>query len=386
VFLSTALVGVRAADGKLLWRYDRHANSSANSYTPLAAGNLLLSPNGRTSGVAVLGLKWQKQDEVLANEVRFIDAKLDGFQDSTVRLGNLLFGTLENGIPCCLDWKSGMMTWKVRTDGKGKAALTYADNRLYLLHADGTCLLAEASSEAFRPRGKFTLPDHVASSGATFPVITCGRMYVRDNDHLFCYDIRATKDGNPAPPRLTKLDLAKSGPPPATTDRSQAKNKQPDAIFVPTPHDVVAKMLELAEVKKTDVVYDLGSGDGRIVIAAAKAYGAKAVGVELDKQLVEQSQSNAEKAGVSALVRIEYADIFKRDLSDADVIALYLPPNLMDRLLPQLEKVKPGTRIVSHFFKFNDIPPEKSLRFESRDDGDFHEVYLWTAPLRRQVK
>jgi len=108
------------------------------------------------------------------------------------------------------------------------------------------------------------------------------------------------------------------------------------------------------------------------------------MGVELDRSLVQQSLDNVKRAEVSKLVQIEHADLFQRDLSGADVIALYLPSNLMDRLLPQLEKVKPGTRIVSHFFKFSDIPPEKSLRFDSRDDGDAHEIYLWTAPIRKR--
>jgi protein-L-isoaspartate O-methyltransferase len=176
--------------------------------------------------------------------------------------------------------------------------------------------------------------------------------------------------------------MTKPSPPLATADRSLTQNKQPDAIFVPTPRDVVAQMLELAGVQKKDVVFDLGSGDGRIVIVAAKTYGAKGVGVELDKHLVEQSRDNVDQAGVSELVRIEYADIFKQDLSHADVVALYLPPNLMDRLLPQFEKLKPGARIVSHFFKFRDIAPDKSLRFDSLDDGDAHEIYVWTVPLR----
>jgi precorrin-6B methylase 2 len=251
-----------------------------------------------------------------------------------------------------------------------------------MLYADGTFLLADASPEGYRERGKFAVPDNVPASGVTFPVITAGRMYVRSNDHLFCYDVRAGADRKPALLQVVKLDLGRLSPPKAAADRSLAQNKQPDAIFVPTPLDVVAKMLNLADVKKNDVVYDLGSGDGRIVIAAAKTYGAKAVGVELDMHLVEQSQDNVKQAGVSELVRIEYADIFKQDLSHADVVALYLPPNLMDRLLPQFEKLKPGARIVSHFFKFSDITPEKSLRFDSRNDGDAHEVYLWTAPLR----
>jgi precorrin-6B methylase 2 len=213
-------------------------------------------------------------------------------------------------------------------------------------------------------------------------------MYVRDNEHLFCYDLRADRSDAAPQPRLTQLKF-----PPSLADNSRrlsptrpaAPTRQPAAIFVPTPHDVVAKMLELAEVKNTDLVYDLGSGDGRTVVAAAKKHGAKAVGIELDKNLAEQSRESIKQADVAELARIEHADMFGQDLSKADLITLYLPPNVMDRLLPQLEKLKPGARIVSHFFKFNDIPPEKSLRFDSRDDGDAHEIYLWTTPLRKPV-
>jgi len=262
-------------------------------------------------------------------------------------------------------------------------AITYADKRLYLLYADGTFLLAEAKPDGFQERGKFAVPDTLPATGATCPVVTSGKMYVRANENLFCYDVRAGADRKVADPRHVKLDLAKISVPIAKTDGTPARNKQPDAIFVPTPHDVVAKMLELAGVQKNDLVYDLGSGDGRIVIAAAKTFGSRGVGVEFDKHLVEQSLDNVQKAGVGTLVQIDHADMFQQDLSRADVIALYLPPKLMDRLLPQFQKLKPGARIVSHFFKFTDIAPDKSLRFDSRDDGDAHELYLWTAPLHK---
>jgi protein-L-isoaspartate O-methyltransferase len=234
------------------------------------------------------------------------------------------------------------------------------------------------------------LEGHQPSTGATFPVIAGGRLYVRDNDRLFCYDVRRHAE-MPSTPRIVTWGLTSSRAPSSVFGFPQVpasaplpeKKKQPDAIFVPTPHDVVAKMLELAGVAKTDLVYDLGSGDGRIVIAAAKTYGTKSIGIELDKELVAQSQESVKQAGLTDLVHIEHADIFTQDLSRADVIALYLPPPLMDRLLPQLEKLKPGARVVSHYFKFTETPPDKSLRFDSRDDGDVHDVHLWIAPLRK---
>jgi outer membrane protein assembly factor BamB/precorrin-6B methylase 2 len=382
--LHDSLVGIRAADGKLLWRHDSRGLGAINSLTPLIADNSVILPGGRgASEMAVLQLT-RKDDNVSFTEVYRTKMNLDHFQDATVRLGDHLYTAAYGGLPLCMNWRTGKTAWgPIRTEGKGKVAITYADHCLYLLHADGTFLLAEATAEAFRPRGKFVLPDHVPSTGATFPVTTRGRMYVRDNDRLFCYDVRAGGEKKPAAPRIVKLDSAKTSTAAAVLDRSQLKNKQPDAIFVPTPHDVVAKMLEMAGVQRQDVVYDLGSGDGRIVIAAAQAYGVLAVGVELDQDLVRQSLENVTKASVKSLVRIEHADIFTQDLSRADVIALYLPPKLMDRLLPQLEKLKPGARVVSHYFEFTEIPPSKSLHFDSRDDGDVHDIHLWTAPLRK---
>jgi outer membrane protein assembly factor BamB/precorrin-6B methylase 2 len=380
--LKDSLIGVRATDGKLLWRHASSGLGAINTLTPLVANRQIILPGGRGNPEMVVLEPTYERDTISVKEISRTHINLDHFQDSTVRLEDHLYTAAYGGLPMCVEWRTGKTLWgPERTVGRGKVAITYADNRLYMLFADGTFLLADASPAGYQERGKFAVPDTLPATGATFPVIAARRMYVRANDHLFCYDVRAGADRKAAEPRLVRLDLANLSPPQVNPDRSVAQNKQPDAIFVPTPEDVVAKMLELAGVQKNDVVYDLGSGDGRIVIAAAKTFGSKAFGIELDKHLVEQSLDNVEKAGVGALVQINHADIFEQDLSRADVIALYLPPKLMDRLLPQFEKLKPGTRIVSHFFKFTDIAPDRSLRFDSRDDGDAHEIHLWTAPL-----
>ena len=126
--------------------------------------------------------------------------------------------------------------------------------------------------------------------------------------------------------------------------------REPDVLFVPTPKDVVNKMLDLAQVKKTDLVYDLGCGDGRIVVAAAKRFGCKAVGYDIDPERVRESRENVKKNKVEHLVTIEQRDVFKLDLSKANVVTLYLLSDLNVRLIPQLEKLKPGSRIVSHDF------------------------------------
>lgn len=170
--------------------------------------------------------------------------------------------------------------------------------------------------------------------------------------------------------------------------KKEAKPKQtfrkPDVIFVPTPQKVVDTMLQLAEIKKDDVVYDLGCGDGRIVVTAAKEYGCRGFGYDISAQRVRESLANVQKNNVANLVTIERKDIFTLDLTRADVITLYLLPSLNVKLIPQLEKCKPGTRIVSHDFDMRGVIPDKTITIEDPDDeyGD-HTVYLWTTPLRK---
>lgn len=146
--------------------------------------------------------------------------------------------------------------------------------------------------------------------------------------------------------------------------------------FVPTPQEVVDKMVELAGVKKGDVVYDLGSGDGRIVITAAKK-GAKAVGFEIDGDLVKQSRDNIRKAGVQDQAEIRQQDILTVDLSAASVITMYLLPDVNLQLRPNiLSQLKAGSRVVSHAFDMGDWQPDRTERVEGRT------LYLWTIPAK----
>jgi SAM-dependent methyltransferase len=147
--------------------------------------------------------------------------------------------------------------------------------------------------------------------------------------------------------------------------------------FVPTPQDVVEGMLELAQVKKGDVVYDLGSGDGRIVVTAAKKYGARAVGFEIDPDLIKQSREAVRKEGLEHLAEIREQDILTVDLSPATVVTLYLLPDVNLQIRPSLlSQLKPGSRVVSHAFDMGDWKPEKVVRVNGRT------VYLWTIPER----
>ena len=158
----------------------------------------------------------------------------------------------------------------------------------------------------------------------------------------------------------------------------QAETQHPDVIFVPTPQEVVDKMLELAKVGKGDVLYDLGSGDGRIPVTAALRYGIRATGIDIDPQRIAEANDNAKKNGVSHLVRFRQEDLFKAKFSEATVVTLYLLPDLNVKLRPRLlAELKPGTRIVSHQFDMGTWKPERKLELNGRT------IYLWTVPARK---
>jgi SAM-dependent methyltransferase len=147
--------------------------------------------------------------------------------------------------------------------------------------------------------------------------------------------------------------------------------------FVPSPQEVVDKMIELAGVKKGDVVYDMGSGDGRIVIAAAKK-GARAVGFEIDGDLVKESRENIRKAGVEKLAEIRQQDILTVDFSSATVVTMYLLPDVNLKLKPNLQKqLKPGSRVVSHSFDMGDWKPDQTERVNGRT------IYLWKIAAKK---
>ena len=147
---------------------------------------------------------------------------------------------------------------------------------------------------------------------------------------------------------------------------------------MPTPQEVVDKMLELAKVGKGDVLYDLGSGDGRIPVTAAKRYGIRATGIDIDPQRIAEANENARKNGVSHLVQFRQEDLFKAKFSDATVVTLYLLPDLNVKLRPRLlAELKPGTRIVSHQFDMGTWKPERKLELNGRT------IYLWTVPPRK---
>lgn len=177
------------------------------------------------------------------------------------------------------------------------------------------------------------------------------------------------------------LLLTTASVPAGAQQQAQAQEpRKPDIHYVPTPPEVVDEMLRMVNVHKGDVVYDLGCGDGRIVIAAAKKYGVRAVGIDIDPERIKESEANARREGVANLVKFRQEDLFQANISEATVVTLYLLDRLNEKLRPKLLRdLKPGTRIVSHAFRMGDWEPEQSADVNGR------MVYMWTVPARKSA-
>jgi len=183
--------------------------------------------------------------------------------------------------------------------------------------------------------------------------------------------------------RVVQFGLAAALLAAATTSHGQLEAIHPpplvagkDVAWVPTPDAAVDRMLAMAAVGPRDLVYDLGSGDGKIAIAAAQRFGARSVGIEYSPDLVETSRANARREGVADRARFRQGDLFEADLRDATVVTLYLLATMNMKLRPTLLAMRPGTRVVSHMFRMGDWEPDESSRVGSSD------VYLWTVPAR----
>jgi hypothetical protein len=348
--LPNGTVGIAAADGKFLWRYGATADSRGNVHTALVKGDRVLCSNGWGGRAALVRLEC-KGGVFEALELYRAKLPLDPWLGSSVLLGEHVYSA--NGF--CFALETGKQVGRLE---EARPRLTMCASGKYLLYRfpDNRILLAEAAPRGFRVKGEFRAPRSSREVTWSFPVLTGGRLYLRDQEVLLCYDLTA---------------------------RVKPRHREPDAIFVPTPQDVVEKMLELARVTKDDVVYDLGCGDGRIVVTAARKYGCKAVGYDLDAKCVRMARERVAQEKMGALVTIERQDLFTADLRPAGVITLYLGAKLNAKLVPQLAKLKPGTRIVSHAFDMPGVRPDRVVRVVSREDGVEHVLYLWTTPLKR---
>ena len=367
--LARGLVGVAAQDGKFLWHYGKVSNVTANVPAPLVFGDHLFVSSAFGVGSALVKLV-PAEGGVKAEEVYFTK-NLQNIQ-GVVRVGDHVFGSSGGygGVPLtCLDIKTGQVAWTQRGSFTNLVA---AEGHLYCRQYNGDISLVEASAEGFREKGRFRQPDRSTQPPWTYLVLTGGRLYVRDQGVLLCYDLRADR---PAP-FVEPLGAPKEDP----------AARLPDAVFVPTPRDVGEEMLGLAKIRKDDVVVDLGCGDGRIPVTAACKFGCNAVGYDIDEECIKLSLARVKEHNVEGQVRIVHEDVFKVDLSQADVVTLYLLPQLNVRLIPQLERMKPGSRIISHAFAMKGVIPDKAITYISREDGVEHKMYLWTLPLKKENK
>ena len=272
-------------------------------------------------------------------------------------IGDHLYVNTLRGL-VCQEYATGKQVWEQRLN---RPTLTAADGRIYVREQDGKVLLVEATPDGYREKGAFT-PARGQATGPTwsFPVVTGGRLYLRDMDTLLCYDV------------------AEPTTPPGK------KPPQNAGVFVPTPPDVVIKMLDLAGVKKGELVCDLGCGDGRILVAAATKYGARGWGIDNDKECVTWARQNVVNEKVGDRVRIVEGDLFEADFSKADVVTLFLVPEAMAKLVPKFEKLKAGSRVVSHAFPIPGLKPEKVVSMKSEEDELDRKLYLYSVPLKKE--
>jgi ankyrin repeat protein/outer membrane protein assembly factor BamB len=373
-FTLESVAGIDARNGALLWRAPRPGRTVVVP-PPLIQAGLVFVASGHGVGCTAFQVE-QAEGRFAAKEV-YAAPVPEQQHGGLVLVGDHVYGVDVRSLKC-VELKTGKVVWQDRSIGQ--AAVAGAEGRLVLRGVSGTVALVEATPEGYREKGRFVQPDRSQEYAFSHPVIAGGRLYLRDLDALFCYDLRGADFREPAP--VWNI-LGRASERPAASPAGRSPGPKPDAVFIPTPEDVVAKMLELAVVGKDDVVYDLGSGDGRILIAAAKRYGCRAVGYEIDPNLVQESRAKAKEAGLEDRVKVEAADLFSADLAPASVVTLYLGEANNRRLVPQLRKLKAGARIVSHAHDLGipGLKPEKTVRMMSREDGVEHVVHLWTAPL-----
>lgn len=376
VFLHGLVIGVSAA-GKLLWQYDRVANATGNNYTPIVYGDHVFLASGYTKGMALLKLiPDSAKGEVRFEEVYYRRLELPPWHDGAVRVGNHVYLGARAEL-MCLDLPTGKTVWQEKGAVGGTVSVTCADGNLYLRSQRGEVALVAATPIGHVLRGTLRIPEAVAKPGSTAPVVAGGRLFLRDDDRLFCYDLQQKPGQPPAVPQPGP----KTGNP-STDVRPSPQGREVHDVFVPTPQDVVEAMLERARVKREETVYDLGCGDGRVVVTAARKYGCKAYGCDVDPECVKLSRESVAKHQVGQLVTIEQKDLFTVDLGSADVVALYLLPRTCERLLPQLKKLRPGARIVSHAFEIPGLLADSVSKVRSGEDDLEHKVFLYTVPLQ----
>jgi hypothetical protein len=290
-----------------------------------------------------------------------------------VHVGDRLYVADFSGFIYGLEAQTGAVRWRFDARAHVWASPLYLDRRLFIGDEDGDAMVfdLEAWEQLVREKGaplllgspqpKIVLENAMGSPIYSPQIFANGTLYINAVTYLCAIEARSPVAEAAAPPT--------------------SKIKVPDAPFASTAADVVERMLELARPKATDLLCDLGSGDGRILLTAARKYGCRAVGYELDATLVSRSRDAVRQVKLDHLVRIEQQDLFSADLGQVDVVALYLPGPLLTKLKPQFRQLRPGARIVSHEFLIPGVPPQESVRMISSEDSAEHVIYLWTAPL-----
>ena len=370
-------VGI-GTDGKQLWQYTGlGGRAMGNVHTAVVRGDYVFCSTGWGKGGALVKVTREGHDFIVAEQYRVHASAFSSWLGNSSLVGNHLY----TNAGYCIDFMSGKEAWRAGLENR--TTMVVADGHLYYRLGDGTVVLVEANPEKYVEKARFSFPRATKEPAWTSPVIAGGRLYLRDQGQLLCYDLRTDRTHPFDPPATQPVSASGPASQPSTGQHSTNERRANDAIFVPTPHDVVERMLQLAGVGKGDVVYDLGCGDGRIVVAAAKTFGCRAAGFDTDPDCVRMSRENVKSANVDGLVEIRQKDIFTLDLSGATVITLYMGREVNRRLIPQLQTLKPGARIVSHYFDIEGYEPDKVIEFVSAEDNAKHALYLWTAPLKK---
>ena len=347
---------INRTDGSLLASYEAFHPTTAFSHTPLLENIDLFVTNGYGGGIARLALGLDGQS-ISLKEVFRGRQKLDTFEDSGIVVDGKLFLSGNSGRSLdCFDPHTGDIL--NRSQVQGRHAFTCADGRLYTFFVDGKVTLTDVNSKDLSSLASFKLPDKQSSIGVTMPVIANGRLYLRDDDRMYCFDVSANALFAPKDPKRVTHIAPKLDP-------SLADRLLPVPVYLPTPQEVVTRMLEAAKLMAGQKLVDMGSGDGRIVVTAAKQFGARSVGYEIDKELVAISRAKIADAKIEELTSIQASDMFKVDLTDVDVLAIYLYPEVMNQLKKQIEQMHPGGIVVSHQFKFPGIEPDKAIEVQS---------------------
>jgi outer membrane protein assembly factor BamB len=271
-----------------------------------------------------------------------------------------LIAPYANGQVFCLDASTGRPIWEHDMLSMITTSPMMADGRVYFTNSDDEVVILDVRNTDRKPPA---LKRELSGCSLTSPIYSHGTLYLVGRRHLY-----AIREGDPGPP--------------APQSPATKRGRDPGARYLPTPKSIVESMLRSAGVKASDTVVDLGSGDGRILISAASRYKARGIGVELDPELVQLSREAVRAAGLADRVRIIHEDLLKAKFQEATVVTLYVGERLNRLLIPKLEALQAGTRIVCHRFPLPGMKADRITKVVSKEEGLEHELYFYTTPLK----